>query len=553
MGNRVRMHRIVCGLMLASACAWAQAPVIAAGGIQNPASQTPPSLPGGSIAPGSLFLVYLSNLLQVKSSSATAYPLTTTFNGVSMTVTVNGTQEPVLMYATIPLAVYGSTLVEGVLQSATPVGTGTITVSYGGQTSAPAPVTVTASTFGWYTNNSEGFGPGAFTDSVSFKRITPTNAAHPGEQITGWGTGIGAASASVDANGGVFAVNPANLTLWVGGQQVTPSYTGRSTAAAEDQINFTIPSGITGCAVPLIMQVGNVVSNTVTIPIAASGSVCSDPNGFSSTDLQTLVTNGSLRYGTISLQRSSSSLPLITGLPPVVTTTDGGYADFYKINAGNILTSLGPFGYPTMGTCSVYTFVGSSAIVQDPTVLTPLDAGASISVVGPGTSGTQVMSEENKGQYYGDLSPTGTFLNAGAFTMSNGSGGADVGPITAGPVTIPAALVWGNQSSIATVTRSQGLTVTWTGGDPNGAALIIGFSIQASPQVGASFTCTAPNKAGQFTVPASVLLALPASTGAGELSVGGITAPAPFTAPGVGLDTGYAISVTSSSQNVMYQ
>ena len=537
--------------MLASATAWAQAPVIAAGGIENAASQTPPSLPGGSIAPGSLFLVYLSNVLTVTSSSAKTYPLTPTFNGVSMTVTVSGTQEPVLMYGTFPLAALGSTLLMGVLPSATPAGTGTITVSYTGQTSAPAPVTVVANSFGWYTNNSQGFGPGAFTDSFSFARITPTNAAHPGQEITGWGTGIGAASAGNDANGGGYAVTPPGLTLWVGGQKVAPDYTGRSTNAAEDQINFKIPAGITGCAVPLVLQIGNIVSNTVTIPIAASGNLCGDPNGFSSTDLQTLVTNGSLHYGTIFLSRLSSSLPLVTGLPPVTGTTDGGFASFNKINAANMLTSLGPFQYPAMGTCSVFAFAGSSANIQDPTPLTSLDAGASMSVFGPGTSGTQVMSETTKGQYYGQLSATGTFLNAGAFTINNGSGGADIGPASAGPVTIPAALVWSNQGSISTVTRSQGLTVTWTGGDPNGEALIIGFAIQSTPQVGAKFICTAPTKAGQFTVPPAVLLALPASSTAAQLSVGGITAPVTFVAPG--LDSGYAFSVASTSQNVAYQ
>jgi len=548
--NLFRMNRIVCGLLLAYASAWAQAPVIAAGGIENAASQTPSSLPGGSIAPGSLFLVYLSNLLPVSSASATTYPLTTTFNNVSMTVTVGGTANSVLMYGTFPLATLGSTLLMGVLPSTTPAGTGTLTVTYSGQTSAPATIAVAASSFGWYANNSQGFGPGAFTDAVSFARITPTNAAHPGQQITGWGTGIGAATAAIDASGGVLAVNPSGLTLWIGGQQVTPSYTGRSTAAAEDQINFTIPAGITGCAVPLILQVGSIVSNTVTIPIAASGNVCSDPNGFSSTDLQTLSTSGSLRYGTIFLVRASSSFSLGSGLPSATSTLDSGAAYFDKINAANVLTSLGPFQYPTVGTCSVYTFVGSSAGVQDPTLLTGLDAGSSMSVIGPGTTGTQVMGEENKGQYYGSLSATGTFLNAGIFTVT-GAGGADVGAISAGPVTIPAALVWSNQSSISSVTRSQGVTVTWTGGDPKGVAVISGFAIQPNPQVGAMFTCTAANQAGTFTVPASVLLALPPSGTAGQLTVGGITAPVKFTA--TGLDTGYLLSVASSSQSIAFQ
>ena len=532
---------------------WAQQPVIATGGVVNTASQAPQFLPNGSIAPGSIFTVYLSNVLPVPTGNITAYPVTSSFNDVSMTLTIGGGSVSVLMFGT---ATYpGGTVLDGILPSTTPEGTGTITATYKGATSAPAPVTVVANSFAWFTNNEGGSGPGAFTNSNSGARIGPANAANPGQFISGWGTGLGAAAPGNDTNGGSVAIDPAGLELWIGGIQVTPSFTGRSTSAGEDQINFQVPPGITGCAVPVVLEIGNIVSNAATISIAASGNFCNDPLNFSAADLQTLSSNGSLKYGTIFLDRSTAGFSLGMGLPPAMNTADSGVASFFKLNAGNGGTSLGPFQYPSAGTCSVFTFLGSSAGIHDFTPLTPLDAGAALTVTGP--AGTQPMPETAKGQYFGALSGAGAYLNAGSYTMNNGSGGADVGAFTAGPLVISSSpVVWTNQNNIVSVARSQGVTVNWSGGGLNGFVAISGFSIQANPQSGAVFTCTAPPNAGQFTVPPSVLLALPpsasiAGVSTGVLTVGGITAPVKFTAPGI--DTGYAVATASNTVDVAYQ
>jgi len=40
--------------------------------------------------------------------------------------------------------------------------------------------------------------------------------------------------------------------------------------------HFVAPN-IPGCWVPVLLQIGNVVSNTVTISIAPSGGMCQDP------------------------------------------------------------------------------------------------------------------------------------------------------------------------------------------------------------------------------------------------------------------------------------
>lgn len=87
--------------------------------------------------------------------------------------------------------------------------------------------------------------------------------------------------------------------------------------------------------------------------------------------------------------------------------------------------------------------------------------------------------------------------------------------------------------------------------------MISGFSSTSGANpVGATFTCTAPVAAGQFTVPAAVLLSLPASAStsgipSGALTVGTYTNPKSFTA--TGLDYGYSISASLNSALVSYQ
>jgi hypothetical protein len=63
-----------------------------------------------------------------------------------------------------------------------------------------------------------------------------------------------------------------------------------------------------------------------------------------------------------------------------------------------------------------------------------------------------------------------------------------------GPLTVT------NASSLATVTRSQGATVTWRGGFPGGDVQVEGDNVGS---FGATrFYCHAPSNAGQLTIPA---------------------------------------------------
>jgi hypothetical protein len=201
-----------------------------------------------------------------------------------------------------------------------------------------------------------------------------------------------------------------------------------------------------------------------------------------------------------------------------------------------------------------------------------LDAGAALSVNGPNGVKQLVPSSLLGKGYYGATLGGGTppnntplYLDAGSYGI-NGPGGADVGAFTLN-LTVPPNLTWTNMSSIDTITRSNGQLVTWTGGNPNGVVTITGISFKlgsnqnGSDSVGATFICTAQDSAGQFTIPAPVLLSLPPSAviapipgvsiPTGQLSIASDTTPVKFTAPG--LDYGYGLSSVSSGKSVTYQ
>jgi hypothetical protein len=119
----------------------------------------------------------------------------------------------------------------------------------------------------------------------------------------------------------------------------------------------------------------------------------------------------------------------------------------------------------------------------------------------------------------------------GAYTF-NGSGGKDIGKFSVS-FNLPApSFNVTNQAALGTIARSQGATVNWTGGFSGG-------TVQVQGSVGAPaarFFCYAPTSDGQLSIPASILLALPA--GPGNLAVSEITALQTISA--TNLDVGLA-------------
>src|SRR5580658_7000289 len=119
-------------LTLSFAATLAAAPAITA--VYNAASWIPVSLPNSGVAQGAIFTVTGTGLGPATLQQVQSYPLPTTqgLAGTTVQVTVAGVTETCIMVYTV------DTQVAAILPSATPTGTGTLTVSYQGAKSSIA-------------------------------------------------------------------------------------------------------------------------------------------------------------------------------------------------------------------------------------------------------------------------------------------------------------------------------------------------------------------------------------------------------------------------------
>lgn len=516
-------------VLLASAAAQ---PQVAPNGVLNAASSAPVGLPDSSIAQGSIFSIYGSNLGPA-SGPAQSYPLQPTLGGVSVQVTSQSTT-----LNAIPIFV-GPGLVNAILPGNIPTGAATLTVSYSGQISNAASFQVVASSFGIFTVSSNGSGAGIIT-GANYQLFSVNSPANPGAEVTIWGTGIGA-SLGDDGSAPPQQIDMPDLPLsvYVGTQIASVVYRGRAAFTGEDQINFIIPAGVSGCYVPVAVEIGNVVSNFVTVPIAAAAQPCPDPTP-PIPPLGPDSPPGGPPTGNITLVRT-------TIIGSSSSTTDYGQAFFGspQVLAFPYIPPFfsNPYALPT-GACVGDVPFGLFIDV----LISVLDPG-SVTVAGP--NGTQQLLTSASslvqlgGGTGGDAKPL--YLSAGPYTISATGGTQTIPVANVGPfsqiVNIPQPLTWTNQANISSVNRSTSLDVTWTGGDPNGTVQITG---------GNGFICNAKASDQHFTIPAFVLLSLPPSSGTAtdtlRLSASSTTS---FTASGI--SSGAVNSVVTIVKNVTYQ
>jgi uncharacterized protein (TIGR03437 family) len=556
-------HFLLCSAVTLCSTISFAAPAITTGGVVSAASYLPVGFPNSGIAQGSIFLVFGTGLGPATLVKASQYPLGTELpssGGTSIKVTVAGVSSDAIMVYT------SAGQVAAVLPSNTSTGDGTLTVTYNGQSSAPAPIHIVKSTFGLFTLNQGGTGPAVLT-TPNYLVNTLFASAKPGDTMILWGTGLGPISASE-----LLQPPPVNMTnldvkVYVGGKLAQVTYQGRSPCCSGlDQINFVVPSGISGCYVPVAVSVNGVISNFPSMSIAANGGTCSDPQGLGlpASALQNLSGGKDQKVGVIVLSRFS---PQFLGL--VTVNQDTGTAFFYDYNNTSVLQSRGIAPLNAFGSCSVATCTGGTCVPHtQATGAKALDAGNALTVTRVLDNTSKQLTKTSSGGYSaalggGSLNGPPDFLNPGDFSIS-GPGGADIGAFNT-KITIGTPLVWENKTNFSTVTRSSDAgPLLWSGGDPNGYVAIVGTSTTdataTTPQVTGTFFCTEKVSVGRFTIPSWVLSAMPAS---GSLSQGGLTAPngflllggypalQTFTAPG--LDLGYAVDLNVPGQNVNYK
>ncbi|HEY7337875.1 MAG TPA: hypothetical protein VH639_23485 [Bryobacteraceae bacterium] len=498
-------------------------------GILNNYSYVLPGLPNYGIAPGSLFVVFGSNLNEqdYPPSMQSSLPpgLPTTLNGTSISVTVNGvTTSPGLYYAYL-------NQLAAVLPSNTPLGSGTIIVTNNGQTSAPAPIQVVQSAVGLAASAGAGSGP-ALAQDANYQLFSPVNSASPGQAIILWGSGVGADASNDDRT---FPMNQNNLTsipmsVFIGGVEAPIAYRGRSQFPGVDQVVVTIPKNVpVGCAVSIVAVSGTVASNSVTLPIAGGGGSCSDPvSPVTASRFQSLAGEDRIvSYGAVFVETSSFSGPGGT-----TNSIAGAYFREALPQSFGAQIEIAP----SLGSCVIEAATVALGIPDGPFLPTRLGPWLTLFGSGLPSHGVSLEWDGSRNAFLNNLLPV--LPAGGSFTFSSPVGGTTLPSDAVKLPSMPA--VWTNQDSITTINRDQGLTVTWSGGAPDSYVQIVGTASRFDRSAGASFICTAPASAGQFTVPPWATLALPpADSTSAFLEVATVTYPQAYPIADIDITWGY--------------
>ncbi len=235
-------------------------PVPSAGVVANTASNL-----AGPVAPGEAVTIFGSGLgpdqltlSQLNASYITPSQLAGT------TVYFNGVPAPILYTWSSQVGVV-------VPYELTP-GSASVSVQYGGQISLQLPVTVAATAPGLYTADYSGKGQAIGVNQTG----EPNGVASPvpqGQVITLYATGAGLVSPSVpdgQANSAGYAHPLLPVTASIGGQSALVQYAGGDNGllAGTIRVDVRVPTGITGSAIPVTLQIGGVSSQPgVTIAV----------------------------------------------------------------------------------------------------------------------------------------------------------------------------------------------------------------------------------------------------------------------------------------------
>lgn len=544
----MRCYAIVCFAAAVVTCS-AQPSIT---GLQNNYSFLLPGTPNYAFAQGGIFILYGANLAPQGVLSGAFNPqLNRNLGGVSIKVTVAGTTTEAIPYYVSP------TQLSAILPSATPTGTGTVTVSYNGATSAGFPITVVPSAVGIMTLSGNGLGQAVMMDA-GYNLLTLTNPAKEEQTVIFWGTGVGR-----DPNdetrliSAPQSLNSLPFEFYIGNRPAEVAYRGRSQYPGLDQIVAKIPRGVTGCYVSVYAKTGNVISNFTTIPVAP-GSACGEL--FATPEqVQSFASRETITAGWLYLSKFTSHVPAIsvggTTIPASTVISNAATAQFLSYKPFDY-TNYGSLTQPSFGNCVTAVFNFRNPF--EAPIVRGLDPGP-VSITLP--NGTERSLTKNGTTYSltgggGPSSPPLFIPDSGGTFTYKGAGAAEVGPFTAS-ITVPPLITWTNRTAITVVNRSQSLEITWTGGDPTSYVVVQGATTDLN-SVLTAFACTERTPVGRLTVPRDILAsmvpsAVPAGSPipTGQLLVNNFTHPAKITVPMI--DNPNIIFQTGETSLVPYQ
>ena len=469
-------------------------PTVAQFGVTNEASRMPASLPGGAIARGSIFRIQGWRLGPPDPVTAARGASATTLAGVSVEISAGGTR-----LKAVPLTV-GEEEIHAVLPPDAPLGDVELRVTRDGLTSRrPAHVTVVESSFGAFSKNGRGWGPGVITNADG-QPNSLEHAARPGESVRLSGTGLGRVAPQV-----IVAEKPAGRIESAG------PLAGR---AGVDEIRFVLPPDTPeGCYVPVRVRTDAVVSNTVTLAVSSDGGACSNAGNWIAAQARQSGSTGLVALLRVDLKTAA------TAKREADFPMDFGYAAFEQ--HPNTTSGGNPFYmFPPVGSCMTLAGRMSARVFGVPLAALDeawgrlLDAGDGIVVTGE--AGGRILKRSGKQRLrysalLGGISPISDsgsiplFLDPGLYRISV-TGGRDVGPMeTSIPVT--PAIAWANRPH--TVNRSRGVSVNWRPGRAGDLVLVTAMNSTEQSGALAVCSCLAESSSGQFHIPGEAVANLP--------------------------------------------
>jgi uncharacterized protein (TIGR03437 family) len=538
-----------------------------------------------TLAEGGIFIVKGTNICPTSGLVAFNVPRPTTApDGVAITFTplAGGTATNALLWYEDNLG-SGNCQLAGILPSGLAVGTYNVTVTSGTSASAAVVVPVAQSKLELFSQDSTGTGLAVIQNIVTateydINRFTTgavngvtISPAHPLQNMVTYGTGLGPYAAGDNSASGAYYDFSKTMTITaiVGGVSIPVQYAGLAGYPGEDQINFQLPANVpTGCTVSFQISVNGNLSSPTTLAIApsAGAAACVQP-GFTTSQLQNFDNGGSYTIGSFDITQFSES---ISGLGAIgINAASGSFTKYTGFQLSGT-AQYATYTSAATGSCTVtHTTTNNNVTSVVTGTGIGLDAGT-VTLNGPAASSITNLpfTEDSTTKSYsltlaetgipGGGTGTGTIV-AGQYTVA-GAGGANVGKFsTSLTIGTPIAITGGLPASVI---RSSGLPISWTGGNASDIVEIVGSSSTTSGS-GANtttdnylFICTTTAGARTFTVPSSILQQLPATSTNGFLEVASSVAPVTFSAPlvaGGNIDAGAFFAFIGTAGTVIYQ
>ena len=208
-----------------------------------------------------------------------------------------------------------------------------------------------------------------------------------------------------------------------------PNYPIPQGIAAWDVVRFTIPSGVTGCFIPVVVQIGNVVSNLATISSDPSGAACTPAvSTLPAALVQKLASQTGVSIKTLGPGRVTGMSATAAGVT-AINKLDSGNAAFLKYSNVPASEFTAEVNFPE-NVCTIKGFpVANGGLTQngDPIPIVPqaaitLEAGPALTVTGP--SGTRSIVRQMAGTVVAYKSTilgnatAGNYLDPGHYTVT---------------------------------------------------------------------------------------------------------------------------------------